>query len=85
MKDHTEPRRGRFMRGFASRKVRAVRCLGIFAAPAAVCTMASWTDEAIIESSEFTAGTLDLTVGGSQDLAGLDARPVIRALSTRCR
>ncbi len=66
MKDHTEPRRERFMRGLASRKIRAVRCLGIFAAPTAV-------------------GTLDMTVGGSQDLAGLDARPVIRALSTRCR
>ncbi len=51
------------MRGLASRKVRAVLCLGIFAAPAAVGTMAYWTDEAIIESGEFTAGTLDLTVG----------------------
>ncbi|WP_062004969.1 MULTISPECIES: TasA family protein [Arthrobacter] len=65
MRDHTEPRFGGFWRGLASRKVRAVLCLGIFAAPAAVGTMAYWTDEATIESGTFTAGTLDLTVGGA--------------------
>lgn len=65
MSQHPEPRRGRFLRGLASRKVRAALCLGIFAAPAAVGTMAYWTDEAIIESGQFSSGTLDLTVGAS--------------------
>lgn len=65
MGHHTEPRPGHTPTGWNSRKVRAVLCLGIFAAPAAVGTMAYWTDEATIESGTFTAGTLDLTVGGT--------------------
>lgn len=63
MPHHTEARHGRILRGLNSRRVRAVLCLGIFAAPAAVGTMAYWTDEATIESGDFTSGTLDLTVG----------------------
>lgn len=60
-----ETRRTRLRRALASRKVRAVLCLGIFAAPAAVGTMAYWTDEATIETGTLTSGTLDLTVGST--------------------
>ncbi len=65
MTQHTDPRRRHILRGLTSRKVRALLCLGIFAAPAAVGTMAYWTDEATITSGGFTAGTLDLTVGAT--------------------
>lgn len=63
MTRHTE--RPRMLRRLASRKVRAVLCLGVFAAPAMVGTMASWTTEATITPGGFTFGTLDLTVGAT--------------------
>ncbi len=66
MGQHTEPRRGRLLRALASREVRAVLCVGIFAAPAAVGTMAFWTDTATIKSGTVKAGTLDLTVGNAE-------------------
>lgn len=65
MAQHLEPRRGRLRRALASRKVRALLCLGIFAVPAATGTMAYWTDEATIKSGTLKAGTLDLTVGAT--------------------
>ncbi len=65
MAQHLEPRRGRLRRALTSRKVRALLCVGIFAAPAAVGTMAYWTDEATIKSGTLKAGTLDLTVGAT--------------------
>ena len=63
MTHDTEPCRGGILRALTSRRVRAVLCLGIFAAPAAVGTMAYWTADAIITTGSFSAGTLDLTVG----------------------
>ncbi len=57
--------RGRILRWLVSRKVRAVLCLGVFAAPAMVGTMASWTVDATIAPGGFTFGKLDLTVGAT--------------------
>lgn len=62
---HVDTRRVRVRRAIAWRKVRAILCLGIFAAPAATVTMAYWADQATIESGPLTAGTLDLTVGAT--------------------
>lgn len=67
MTQHTETGGCRILWRLASRRVRAVLCLGIFAGPAAVGTMAQWSSEVTIEPGGFTLGTLDLTVGATPD------------------
>ncbi|UFU01712.1 CalY family protein [Ruania suaedae] len=47
--------------------IRLVLCLGLFAFPAGVGTMAYYTDTATIETGPIESGTLDLTVGTTAD------------------
>ena len=56
-------RRARRSARLSSVHVRLLLCLGVFALPAGVGTMAYWTDTATIQSSAIQSGTLDLTVG----------------------
>lgn len=66
------PHRAR--RRLGSMQVRLLLCLGVFALPTGVGTMAYWTDTATIASGPIQSGTLDLTVGttaeNSTNLAG---------------
>lgn len=58
----------------SSVQVRLLLCLGVFALPTGVGTMAYWTDTAVIDSGPIQSGRLDLTVGttteNSTNLAG---------------
>lgn len=64
----------RASRRLGSVQVRLLLCLGVFALPTGVGTMAYWTDSATIQNGAIQAGTLDLTVGttaeNSTNLAG---------------
>lgn len=68
MGSHAAPRR-RFL-GLGSVQIRLLLCLGVFAIPAGVGTMAYWTDTATIQSGTIESGTLDLTVGASVEDSG---------------
>lgn len=66
MGKHAERRSRKHRRRVWSVRVRVLLCLGLFLSPAAVGTMAYWTDEATIRSGSITSGTLDLTVGATE-------------------
>ena len=65
---HAAPRHR--LLGLGSVQVRLLLCLGVFAIPAGVGTMAYWTDTATIQGGTIESGTLDLTVGASVEDSG---------------
>lgn len=52
-------------RGERRLPIRLLLCCGVLAAPAIGGTFAHWTDDVAITGATFAAGTLDLTVNGS--------------------